>query len=116
MIVPGATADDPAEFLPDVEGGKAGDPLPAEVSDLVSWNNTTDKIHRPWPTREDFTPLPNEDVLPRGSTFYLSDHIQPEKSSRPNWTVAKNPKVGGGKTMFYCCKLHPNERGKIIIT
>lgn len=124
-------ADGKTRFAPDQTGVKPGGALQAGQDDLVSWNNTTDQTHQPWPTKQDFTPLPAKQVQ-RGSALYLSDPIPPGESSRPSYNVAQPPappsKTPPSKTpstkptpptqwtVFYFCKNHPNaksERGTI---
>ena len=123
-IEEGDNPGDPAKFVPAIEQPGA-DGLLAATNDGVSWSNRTDDVHQPWPTDENFTPLPDALVLPRGSPNYLSDPIEPNHPSRPTWIVQKlafppapppPPPVGDGTTIFYCCKLHPEMHGKIIIT
>jgi hypothetical protein len=121
-IEEGEDEGDPAAFVPQLQ---AGPDLLAKLGDLVSWSNRTDDVHEPWPTDQNFTPLTDAQVGPHGSQNYLSDEINPNHSSRPSWFVRKlkfppapppPPPVGDGNTIYYCCKLHPEERGKIIIT
>jgi len=106
-------------FAPDISGYGPGDPLPAQQDDLVSWNNTTDKTHQPWPTDPSYNPLSDADVLPRGSANYLSDPIPPGQSSRPSYDVALPDSSPNTWTVYYFCKLHPTvetERGTIEAT
>lgn len=113
-IVKGQNASDPAEFVPQLQpGGPQG--LLAQIDDLVTWNNKTDEVHEPWPTDQNFKPLSKKVVGPTGSPNYMSDKINPGKSSRPSWKVLQ-PIPDNGQTVFYCCKLHKKERGKITIT
>jgi hypothetical protein len=123
-IEPGANPGDPAVFVPQLQPAGAGGLL-AEKNDVVSWSNKTDDTHEPWPTDENYTPLTDAQIGEGGSPNYLSDEIDPGHSSRPSWVVRKlafpgppppPPPVGNGATIYYCCKLHPQERGKIIIT
>jgi hypothetical protein len=107
---PGQTAT----FEVDRNDVEPGDPLVAEPTDLVSWNNTTDDTHRPWPLDAKGEPIP-ESQVPRGSTYYLSDTIPPDSSSRPSWLVPSKAQ-DGSTTVQYCCLLHPQERGEIIIS
>jgi hypothetical protein len=107
-----------AAFQVDLQGYAPGDPLPAQQDDLVSWNNTTKKTHQPWPTDSNYDPLPESEVLPRGSANYLCDPIPPGESSTPAYDVAQpqttTPPVTW--TVYYYCKLHPDietERGSI---
>ena len=111
-----------AAFQPDLQGYGPGDPLPAQQDDLVTWGNWTDETHQPWPTDSDYNPLPETQVLPRGSANYLSDPIPPGESSRPSYDVAQpaasdpNSNPPTSWTVYYFCKLHPDitsERGSI---
>jgi hypothetical protein len=117
-IVPAATGDG-AAFQPDVPGYNVGEPLPAQQDDLVSWANTTDDTHQPWPTDSNYEPLSEAQVLPRGSANYLSDPIPPGESSRPSYDVAQPSSQPNSWTVYYFCKLHPTittERGTIEAT
>jgi hypothetical protein len=112
-IVPAtpAPAGAAAAFVPDLKGAKPGQPLVAQVDDLVTWNNTTNDAHWPWPTDQNFTPLPDAQVsIANGN--YLSNQIPAGGSSRPSYDAVM-PKTGS--TIFYCCKLHPQERGTITV-
>jgi len=111
-------------FVPDLYGAKPGDPLQAQQDDLVTWNNTTDDPHQPWPTDASYQPLPDSEV-PRGSAKYLSDVIPPQGSSRPSYDVAQPDAVPPSTTkpstwtVYYYCKIHPeatSERGTIVGT
>jgi len=64
------STDAGAAFVPGLQGAKPGDPLQAQQDDLVTWNNTTDETHQPWPTDASDNPLPDSKVLPRGSANY----------------------------------------------
>jgi hypothetical protein len=113
-IVEGENPGDPAEFVPQLQpGGPQG--LLAQLNDLVSWNNKTDEVHEPWPTDDKFKPLTMKQIGPSGSPNYMSDEINPGKSSRPSWRVVQ-PVLENGHTIYYCCKLHKRERGIITIT
>jgi len=115
-IVHGSSGDG-AEFIPDLKGAKAGDPLEAMQDDLVTWNNTTEEEHQPWPSDSSYTALPNEDVLPRGGPNYLSDIIPANDSSRPSYNVTQPASAPATWTVYYICALHPyveSERGSII--
>lgn len=104
-----------AAFIPDLIGARSGDPLEAQQDDLVTWNNTTNKTHQPWPTDSNYNPLPDSQV-PRGSANYLSDPIPAGESSRPSYDVAQPAGTPATWTVYYCCKNHPNERGTIVAT
>jgi hypothetical protein len=110
-IVP-ASKTQPAAFVPDLHGAQPGDPLKTQVDDIVTWNNTTNEPHWPWPTDANFNPLPDSQV-PRGSPNYLSDKILPGGSSRPSYVMVA---PATGNTIFYCCKLHPTMHGTIAVS
>jgi plastocyanin len=87
-------------------------PLSVKPDDDVSWGNCTNDAHHPWPTRENGDLLTDAEVTGSNAQKYLSDEIPGQQSSRPSW-IAFKPEVT--TTIFYCCKIHPTERGKIII-
>jgi hypothetical protein len=98
-------------FLPDLQGGK-GEPLNAQQDDLVSWNNTTEDTHQPWPTNDQYNPV-DPSTVPRGSATYMSDPIPAGDSSRPAYDTSQ---LG---TIYYCCLIHQTElteRGTIIVS
>ena len=102
-----------AAFQPDLQGYLPGDPLPAQQTDIVSWNNTTDDTHQPWPTDSNYNPHSDAVVLPRGGPNYMADPIPAGLSSTPAYIVAQTG------TIYYYCKLHPtitSERGTIDAT
>jgi hypothetical protein len=106
-----------AAFQPDLQGYKAGDPLPVQQDDLVTWNNTTGQTHQPWLTDANYKPITPAPV--RGSANYLSDPIPPKESSRPSYDVAQPEGEPSSWTVYYYCKLHPtvkSERGMIKAT
>jgi hypothetical protein len=107
---PGQTAT----FEVDRNDVEPGNPLVAGQGDLVSWNNTTEDDHRPWPLDAQGNPMPVS-AVPRGSKYYLSDTIPRDSSSRPTWLVPSKAQ-DGSTTVQYCCLLHPQERGQIIIS
>src|ERR1044072_5516821 len=106
-------------FVPDLQGAEPGDPLHVGQDDLVSWNNTTNKKHQPWPTDSNYKPLPKSQVLPRGSANYMSDPIPPGESSTPAYDIPGPPEADPPLELwkiYYCCKQHPTEQGLIIAT
>jgi hypothetical protein len=119
-IVP-ASSGSGAAFQPDLKGYNPGDSLPAEQDDLVTWSNRTGQTHQPWMTDSSYNPLSDAEVLPRGSTNYMSDQIPPNESSRPSYDVAQPTPAPPATppnnwTVYYFCKLHPTvvtERGTI---
>jgi len=108
-----------AAFQPDLDGYEQGDPLIAQQDDTVSWNNTTEDYHQPWPTDSNYNPLSEAEVMPRGGPNYLSDPIPGDESSRPSYVVAQPSTAPSSWTLYYYCKLHPlieTERGTIKAT
>jgi hypothetical protein len=93
-IVPVATGM--AVFQPDVLGAKPGDPLQAQVSDIVTWGNHTGDTHQPY--RIDT----NEN---------LCDPIPGNQSSSPQLVVEGQV----GDTITYKCRNHPQEPGGSIV-
>jgi hypothetical protein len=109
---PKPTPGAPAAFVPDLIGAKPGDPLNAQSDDLVSWNNTTNDEHWPWPVT--FAVPLNEDPNALQGTqigLFLCNKIPGDSSSKPLFSV---PELAG--TITYCCRNHPEERGTIIVT
>jgi plastocyanin len=85
----------------------------ANQDDLVNWNNTTKTTHQPWPTDSNYKPL----QVSKGSPQYLADAIPPGESSL-TYRVAQPSGNPQGWTVYYYCKLHPNdsdERGTIVV-
>ena len=101
------------QFIPDVPGGKAGDPLVVQEDDIVSWNNTTGQPHQPWPIEVTFNIGLDTSVgnVQSPVTLYLSDPIAPNQSSSPGFSV---PVLPG--TIHYCDLNNPQARGTITIT
>ena len=95
-----------ATFTPDIDKSKPGQPLKVVQGDLVSWNNTTDTEHWPWPVAS--ATAPPVDPPPGGNT--LVGNIQPHTPSS-----AYNVVATVGTTIFYCCKWHPEERGQMVV-
>ena len=118
-IVPGENAGDPPQFVPQLQPG-GPDGLQCQPGDLISWNNTTADPQQPWPTDDDFNPLPRDKVDPtRGqrNSIYLSDEIPPGHSSRPSW-VAWLPATSPPTTqrvVKYCSLNNPAAHGLITI-
>lgn len=85
-----------AGFQPDVLGAKVGDPLQAQVSDIVTWGNHTSDTHQPYRTDT------GED---------LCAPIPGNSPSTPQYVV-----VGAaGDKIPYKCRLHPQETGSISV-
>ena len=88
----------PAVFTPDIEPFKPGKPLTVVQGDIVSWNNESDDPHFPVP----------DDPATFGN-FMLSE-VTPGNSSAGYNVVAVS-----GSTISYSCRLHPKERGQIVV-
>ena len=103
------------KIVPSSAGGAKFSPSAqqAQQDDLVSWNNTTNETHQPWPTDDEYNPL---DVA-RDSPQYLSDPIPAGRSSRPSYDVAQPSGTPATWTIYYYCATHPDrdiERGQIL--
>jgi hypothetical protein len=96
-----------ADFVGDVVGATAGS-FDVQQGDLVSWNNTTKDEHWPWPVAS--ATAPPAIPLPPGSPVLVSGSVQPATSS--DWY---NVAAATGTTIFYCCRIHPAERGKLVV-
>jgi hypothetical protein len=111
-----------AAYRPTIPGARNGDPVKAQVGDIVTWGNATDNLTRqPWPTVDNSAtgdPVPDASNLP-GSALYFSGPIAPGGSSRPQWVVPKTLPDGTpvvpASVINYCSKENSAERGKIII-
>jgi plastocyanin len=88
--------DVPAKFNPDVYGTNPGEPLKAQLGDLVSWNNQTTQPHQI-----------------RVGPLFTTDPIEAGKSSTPGWVVELPPKPGDPIT--YVCTKHNGESGTITV-
>jgi hypothetical protein len=101
-----------AAFQPDLMGSKPGDPLEAGNANLISWNNRTANEHQPWPADAQYQPLPESAIVKGTPGNYLSDPIPAWLSSKPAYvTTAKAEQT----TIYYVCKNHPDEQGRIIV-
>lgn len=97
------------EFIPDFPNAQQGQPLEAEQSDLVSWNNETNDAHQPWETYPDYTPTSTSNLM--GSV--------PAGQPSDNYSCEQPPGSPNNWTLYYCCATHPNnplERGSITVT
>jgi hypothetical protein len=108
-IVKGPTPGQPAAFVADTPGAMPGAPILLRPGDFVSWNNMTSDTHWPWPTDSKFNPLPDSEVS-ESSNIYLSGPIPAGGSSDISYVVSQSQ-----KTIFYCCKLHPEIRGTLLV-
>jgi hypothetical protein len=94
----------------------------AQVGDVVTWGDATNHQHQPWPTEgntEAGAPAASPDPV-----LYFSDPIDAGQSSTPQWIVPAalsdptqtlGPAPAPVTVVYYCCKNHPKERGKIEI-
>lgn len=94
----------------------------AQVGDIVTWGNATSDQHQPWPTEgnvEGAGPATTPDPV-----LFFSGSIEAGLSSSPQWVVPKAlsptkavPPVAVPlpPVIYYCCKNHPKEQGKIVI-
>jgi hypothetical protein len=86
----------------------------AQQGDNISWNNTTNETHQPWPLDANGNPITN---LPRDDPRYLSDPIPPNNPSTPPYGVAQPAGKPATWTVNYICLNHPkrtSERGSIV--
>jgi hypothetical protein len=122
-----ATNSGTKTFQPWGVGANPGDAAQAQAKQIITWGNVTADVHQPWPTvgnTEDGAPVPDADNPP-GSPLYFSGPISGFGSSSPKFPVPANlpPTTPGGNpipvvtgvTIYYCCKNHPSERGRIVI-
>jgi len=100
------TGKDPARFDPDVFGTDPGQPLKAQLGDLVCWNNQTGLAHQIGLTDKDGNPIRE-----------LTDKIAKHTSSFPGYVTQKadvSPPAATG-TIYYQCSIHPEEKGQITV-
>jgi hypothetical protein len=98
----------------DSPGQPAGTPLIAQNGDVVTWNNTTDAEHQPWPTDANYDPLPSGP----NQAGYMSDPIPAGDSSTPAYPVTLTDPAKP-QVFYYYCKNHPrdlNERSAITVS
>jgi hypothetical protein len=101
-----------AQFVP--QNAPVGQPQATWDGDTVSWNNTTDAAHQPWPTDSNYNPQ----AAKPGDNNYMSDDIPARQSSRPAFAINLPASVPTPYILYYYCKDHPhdpNERGTISI-
>lgn len=93
----------PARFDPDVFGTDPGNPLKAQIGDLVCWNNQTSQEHQ----------LAVTDGS--GNITFKTEVIKPSKSSFPGYVAQKSDSKGG--TIAYNCIVpgHESEKGQITV-
>jgi hypothetical protein len=97
-----------AEFVPNVNGAKPGDSLKVEQGDLISWNDTSNtEAHWPWLCANDTYKVQDP---PPGGVYLTTDPIQPRHSS-PFFNVIQPQ----GTILYYCCRYHPQERGRVVV-
>jgi plastocyanin len=107
----------PASFDADVFGTDPGQPLKAQLGDLVSWNNQTGRAHQICLADETGAPVKDDN----GKLQKLTKRIAKYTSSFPGYVTANTdirptssplPQTG---TIYYCCSIHPEEKGQIEV-
>jgi plastocyanin len=97
----------PASFDPDVYGTDPGQPLKAQLGDLVCWNNQTGEAHQIRLTDQDGNPVRE-----------LTDNIAKFTSSFPGYVTQQadiSPSTSATGTIYYQCSIHPEEKGQITV-
>ncbi len=93
----------PATFDPDVFGTDPGNPLKAQIGDLVCWNNQTAQEHQLAVTDSS------------GKTTFTTEVIKPGGSSFPGY-VATNTDSNAGTIAYHCVVTgHEDEQGQITV-
>jgi len=94
----------PATFDPDVFGTDPGNPLKAQIGDLVCWNNQTAEDHQ----------LAVIDGT--GKTTFTTELIAAGKPSFPGYVTTKTDQDANG-TINYKCTVagHEGENGQITV-
>jgi len=94
---------EPATFDPDVFGTDPGNPLKAQIGDLVCWNNQSAQDHQ----------LAVTDST--GKITFTTEVIAAGKSSSPGYVATSSDSNGG--TIAYHCVLtgHEGENGQITV-
>lgn len=109
-------------FTPNLGPGQdpaaPGDPLTAQIGDGVSWRNDTEFAHLIWRTDGDggapvATVTPGGRGIPPSFDGLMSNPIAPDTSSSGQYFV--DTKEAPPTTIYYCCLLHPNEKGSIKV-
>ena len=95
---------EPARFDPDVFGTDPGNPLKAQIGDLVCWNNQTAQEHQ------------LAVVDGNGATTFTTNVIVAGQSSSPGYVTMKTDQDASG-TINYKCIVpeHEGENGKITV-
>lgn len=94
---------EPATFDPDVFGTDPGNPLKAQIGDMVCWNNQTEEEHRLAVTDSS------------GATTFTTDVIAPGKSSSPGY-VTQQSDANAGTIAYHCVVYgHDGENGEITV-
>ena len=101
-IIPGSSG---AGFVPDVYSDNPTDVLQAQNGDIISWNNQTGDEHQPWQTDATF-------AVGSGPNVQLCDVIAPFGSSSPGFCPDQDDTPS---TIYYACRIHPQEQGTIEV-
>jgi len=92
----------PASFEADVYGVDPGQPLPAQIGDLVCWNNQTGEAHQIFVT---------SGKNPRELTEEIAEYT----SSFPGYVTQQDDVDSTTGTIDYQCSSHPEEKGQIKV-
>jgi plastocyanin len=107
----------PASFDPDVYGTEPGQPLEAQLGDLVSWNNQTDEPHQIWLTDENGEPVEPAQKLTDEIEQYTPSfpgYVPQVTDIRPEVPEEEQATTKTG-TIYYYCSIHPEEQGQITV-
>jgi plastocyanin len=91
----------PASFDPDVFGIDPGQPLKAQIGDLVCWNNQTGDPHQIEVKKKD------------GTASFTTKELAKFMSSSPGYVAQSGDNNNG--TIDYICTKHTGESGKITV-
>jgi hypothetical protein len=95
------------------------EPFTAQIGDGVSWRNDTPGVaHMIWRTDGDggapiATVTPGGRGIPPSFDGLMSDPIAPDTSSSRQYFINTEDPLPA--TIYYCCLLHPNEKGSIKV-
>jgi plastocyanin len=103
----------PASFDPDAYGTDPGQPLKAQLGDLVCWNNQTGEAHQICLTDEKGAPV----EPPQSLTEEIAQFTSSSPGYVPQVTDIRPPVPDTAKTgtIYYHCSLHPEEKGQITV-
>lgn len=103
-----------AGFQPNLKDARPGDTLQVNANDNITWNNTTNDKHWPWPVDSNGNPVaPQAGAALPASGYYFGDEIAPGSVSSPIFNVPAG--LPSGAAIHYCCRYNPALRGTIIV-